>query len=263
MANNDHGSGQSAAAKMVAIFKAFTGDQTELTLKELCAATKLSSSSAHRWLQDLVSQGALVRSPSGRYSLSKLMWEIGTRCPRASTLREIAMPYLQDLYQATRGHVLLAMPSGDEALLVERLSKAIPAQPVGRVGGRLPLHATGVGKAILAHSPADVRKRILNRTLQPYTPHTITCPQQLRAELAVIREQGYAICREERTIGLNSFAVPIHEHGTDTVAVASVSVLVQATPKEADGLLNILRPVAVQISRALRKTPLNHPFGGV
>ncbi|WP_188191202.1 IclR family transcriptional regulator [Nonomuraea sp. SYSU D8015] len=263
MTGNDKGLGPSGAAKVMSIFKSFAGDQTELSLTEICERTQLTSSTAHRWLQDLVLQGALVRLPSGRYCLSRLMWEIGTRCPHASILREIAMPVLQNLYRMTRGHVQLAMPAGDGALLVERLSKNLPVKPVGRVGGRMPLHATGAGKVILAYSPVEMRKRILSRKLTRYTDHTITSPQQLKAELKAIRERGYAICYEERLIGIDSYAFPIFEHGSDSVVVAAVSVLVGAGQREADGLINALRSAASQISRALRKTPLVHPFDGL
>ncbi|MEV4219177.1 IclR family transcriptional regulator [Nonomuraea sp. NPDC049725] len=263
MTGNGKGPRTSAAGKAMSIFRAFTGDQLELTLREVCDRTNMTSSTAHRWLQDLVAHGALVQSPSGRYSLSKLMWEIGTRCPRASIMREVAMPFLQNLYHITRGHVLLAMPAGDEALLVERLSKSLPVKPVGRVGGRLPLHATGVGKAILAYSPADVRKRILSRNLTAYTCHTITSPQRLREDLAGIRERGYATCHQERQLGVDSYAFPVFEYGTESVVVAAVSVLVEVRSREPDGLLDALRPAALQISRALRKLPLHHPFDGL
>ncbi|GAA3543200.1 IclR family transcriptional regulator [Nonomuraea rosea] len=251
--------GQSGAAKAMLIFRAFAGNETELSLSEICDRTQLTTSTAHRWLQDLVGQGALVRLPARRYCLSKLMWEIGTRCPRASILREVAMPFLQDLYRVTRGHVQLAMPAGDEALLVERLSKTLPVKPLGRVGGRLPLHATGAGKVILAYASPEIRKSVLNRTLTRYTQHTIITPQRLYEDLSTIQERGYATCYQERQIGINSYAFPIFEHGTDTIA-AAVSVLVGVGPKEADGLLNVLRPAARDISRAWRKPPLDPSF---
>ncbi|MEU7832596.1 MULTISPECIES: IclR family transcriptional regulator [unclassified Nonomuraea] len=263
MAGSGKNSGQSGVARAMSILKAFAGDQIELSLTEICERTQLASSTAHRWLQELVTQGALERLPSGRYCLSRLIWEIGTRCPRASILRDIAMPVLQDLYQSTRGHVVLAMPADDKALVVERLLKNISVQPVGRVGGRLPLHATCVGKAILAYAPAEVRKRILQSKLASYTSYTITSPQCLKDELNDIRKYGYAACHQERTIGLNSYAVPVLQHGSENILLAAVAVLIEVGPKEADGLLNALRPAAVQISRALRKAPIKYPFDGV
>lgn len=263
MTTNDLSPGHSGVAKVMSILKAFTGDQTELSLTEVIDRTGLPSSTAHRGLQDLVTQGALVRLPSGRYCLGRLIWEIGTRCPHTSILREIAMPFLQDLYQMTRGHVQLAMPAGDEALILERLSKNLTIKPVGRVGGRIPLHATGAGKVLLAYATADVRKRILNRTLTRYTNRTVTSPQRLKAELETVRERSYATCHGERTAGINSYAVPIFEHGSDCVVVASISVLVGVGPREADGLLDALRPAAQQITRALRKTSLSQSFDGV
>ncbi|NUP20270.1 MAG: IclR family transcriptional regulator [Streptomyces sp.] len=252
--------GQSGAAKAMSIFKAFAGDQTELSLTQICDRTELRRSTAHRWLQELVTHGALTKLPNGCYCPSQLMWKIATRCTRPSIMREIARPYVQGLLKTTRGYVQLAVPAGDEALIIERISRSTAMKPVGRVGGQLPLHSTGAGKVILAYAPNEFRNRILNRPLTRYTEHTITTPEAMKEELENIRRRGYATSLEERTIGIVSYAVPIFEHGSDSVVIAAVSVLVESRE---DGVLNALRPAAVDISRALRKLPSTHSLDGL
>jgi DNA-binding IclR family transcriptional regulator len=128
---------------------------------------------------------------------------------------------------------------------------------VGRVGGQLPLHATGAGKVILAHASNEFRNRALSRTLTRYTEHTITSPEVMKEEIENIRKRRYATALEERTIGIVSYAVPIFEHGSDSVVIAAASVLVESRE---DGVLNALHPAAADISRALRKLGSSHPF---
>jgi DNA-binding IclR family transcriptional regulator len=90
------------------------------------------------------------------------------------------------------------------------------------VGQRTPLHATSTGKVLLAHAPEDVQK-IIDGPHERFTPATITDPQALRSELAVIREQGWAASNEEWQVGTNAVAVPVHGQGGNAVAALSVT----------------------------------------
>ena len=78
------------------------------------------------------------------------LWEVGLRSPLATRMRELALPIMADLYESTRENIHLAVRDGADALYVEKLTghRAVPV--ISRIGGRLPLHATGVGKALLA-----------------------------------------------------------------------------------------------------------------
>ncbi|WP_454860878.1 IclR family transcriptional regulator [Promicromonospora soli] len=91
------------------------------------------------------------------------------------------------------------------------------------VGQRTPLHATSTGKVLLAHAPDDVQERIITGPHERFTPATITDPDTLRAELATIRERGWAAANEEWQVGTNAVAVPVRGQGGDVVAALSVT----------------------------------------
>ncbi|MCW8378646.1 IclR family transcriptional regulator [Streptomyces justiciae] len=249
MAGNQSTPGRTVASKVVQVLAAFAGDSSELSLAELHRRTGLPSSTAHRLAQDLLREGILERSPDGDYRIGLRLWEIAARSVRGPGLREAAMPFLQNLYEATQQHVQLAVLDGDQALIVEKISGPHAVPTVGRAGGRLPLHASGVGKAILAHADAELQERILAGPLERFTPHTVTSPQALRAVLAQIRRDRTAYCHQELTLGAVSCAAPISTPESSTVA--SVSMVVTAD-QDVTLLAAAVRTAAIGIGRALQ-----------
>ena len=127
---------------------------------------------------------------------------MGRRLARAGPggLVEVASPFLHDLYGATLATVHLAVRDGTEVLYLERLRGSTSVPIVSTVGSRLPLHATGVGKVLLAHAPADVQQRVL-ADLTRVTPYTITQPGTLRRQLAQVLRDDYATTSEEMSLG--------------------------------------------------------------
>jgi DNA-binding IclR family transcriptional regulator len=226
MAGNQAAPGRSVAGKVASILEAFAEDRAELSLAELCRRTGLPSSTAHRLAAELLRHQILERSATGRYLVGIRLWEISARSLRSSGLRESAMPFLQDLYDATQEHVQLAVLDGDDALIIEKISGRRAVPTIGRAGGRLPLHASGVGKAILAHADPSLQQRILAGPLPRFTPKTVTSSSELRAVLAQIRRERTAYCHEELTAGAVSCAAPIVSR--DLAMVAAVSVVVTA-----------------------------------
>ena len=95
------------------------------------------------------------------YVVGRRLWDLGLLAPVQTGLREVAAPFLQDLQAVTRATVHLAERDGDRVLYLDRLSGVASVPVVSRVGSRLPLHATGVGKVLLAHAPAEVQQRVL------------------------------------------------------------------------------------------------------
>jgi DNA-binding IclR family transcriptional regulator len=227
MAGNGAVQGRTVTSKTTTILDAFAGNRTELSLSEITRATGLPSSTVHRLTQELVNWGGLERTPRGRYAVGLRLWEIAARSSRSYGLRDAAMPFLQVLFDLTREHVQLAVLDGHDALLVEKVTGSQAVETVGRVGGRLPLHASAAGKALLAAAPDEVREEILASPLAAYTPRTITTASALRRELAEVRCRGYARSRDEVSIGASSCAALIT--GPRSVGVAAISVVVPTT----------------------------------
>ena len=126
---------------------------------------------AHRLVAELVEWGALARADDGRYVVGRRLWDLGLLAPVQTGLRQLASPYLHDLYGATLATVHLAVRDNLEVLYVDRLSGHASVPVVSQIGSRLPIHATGVGKVLLAHAPADVQARVLGATAGP--PHAV------------------------------------------------------------------------------------------
>jgi len=119
---------------------------------------------------------------------------------------------------------------------------------VSQAGSRLPLHATGVGKVLLAYAPADVQARVL-ASLTRITPYTITQPGRLLTELRHVRRDGYAQTREEMSLGACSVAVPVR--GPGETAVAALGIVLPRLNKDGPRLAAALRVAAQGIGRSI------------
>jgi DNA-binding IclR family transcriptional regulator len=244
----DRAGGQSVTAKVLALLGAFDAGHRDLSLTELARTAGLHLSTAQRRAAELVSWGALERTETGTYRIGLRLWEVGSLAPRGTTLREVALPFLEDLYVVTRENVQLAVREGTEVVFVERLAGSSAVPVLTRVGGRFALHATGVGLVLLAHAPAEILDQVIATGLTRYTPATITDPAQLRRVLADVRRDGYAVSRGAVTPDALSVAAPITDSRGEVVAAASL--VVAARDARPASLAPVVRTAARAISRA-------------
>lgn len=243
--------GDTVTARVLAVLDAFTAEAPELSLTDLARRAGLPLSTAHRLVGELAAWGALERDEDGRYRVGLRLWEVGALAPRSLGLRESAMPFLSDLHEVTGENVQLAVLDGTEVVYVERLVGRGTVGVVTRVGSRLPLHATGVGLALLAHAPVDLQELVLSRPLRRYTERTLTDPEQVRRALAEVRRTGVAV--SDRQIEMVSLSVAAPVHGADGEVVAALSVVVPADGEGARAFVPVVRAAARGISRALRR----------
>jgi DNA-binding IclR family transcriptional regulator len=218
--------GVSVTSRVLDVLAAFSAHHPALTLSELSRRAGLPLTTTHRIVGELTTWGALERDAEGRYRVGVRLWEIAALAPRAVGLRESAMPFLEDVYETTRQNVQLAVLDGPDVLYLERLSARGAVSVISRVGGRLPVHATGVGQVLLAHADPAVQERVLAAPLPRLTPHTITSPRELRRVLAEIRRDGYVVADRQVENHSSSVAAPVH--GPDDTVVAALSVVVPA-----------------------------------
>jgi len=146
--------------------------------------------------------------------------------------------------------VHLVVRDGHEALFLERLAGHVEVRVRSRVGRKLPLHGSGPGKVLLAHSPPEVLDEVLARGLRRLASGTITDPGQLVRALAEVRLTGFCLSRNEMTEGTSSVAAPIT--GRDGGVVASLSVVLPSSPGNLQLLVPAVRVAAAGVSRALR-----------
>lgn len=205
VADNAHGPGgapgPSVLSRAFAILDALGEAGAELTHGEITRSTGFPPATVHRLLAEMVEWGGVERRGRGRYRIGLHLWRLGSLAPAGRDLRDAALPYLQDLFEVTHGVVHLAVLDEDQVLYVERLEARPKMSVVSGVGLRLPLHATGPGKVLLAHASADFADRIISGPLPRHASRTISDPRLLRSALASIRQQGFAVSRDEMTEG--------------------------------------------------------------
>lgn len=170
---------------------AFDESHRNLALSDLARRAGLALPTAHRLAGELVVGGALQRNDDGRYMVGRLLWEAGLLAPVAGALRQVAEPFLHDVYAATLATVHLAVRDGDQVLYLERMRGRASAPILSSAGSRLPMHCTGVGKVLLAHAPQDVQARVF-ANLTRVTPYTIVSRSVLSNQLDQIRRGGVA-----------------------------------------------------------------------
>ena len=219
---DDEGAGIGGLDRAAAILAAFDGTHRELTLAALVARSGLPRSTAHRTADKMIKLGWLDK-PRDRYRIGNRLFELSGLAPVRHELREAVLPFLQDLYTATRTTVQLGVLQGTQVLVVEKITGHRPMPMLSQVGGMIPAHCSGLGRAILAYSDAAVIDAVVEAGLVRRTPRTITSPTALRRELTAVPDRGLAVDREEGNIGVSCIAAPIFGPLGQVVAALSVT----------------------------------------
>jgi DNA-binding IclR family transcriptional regulator len=244
---------RSATDRLLAVLDAFDLEYPALSLTDIARRADLPLATAHRLIAALAGWGALERDEAGDYHIGLRLWEVAALAPRGLGLRQAAMPFLEDLYEATHENVQLAVRDGLEVLYIEWISGRSAVGVRTQVGARWPLHATGVGLALLAHGDAGLQDQVCGGPLASFTPYTVTDPAQLRRLLAEVRRMGAAVSDRQITDDAVSVAAPVR--GTRGDVVAAVSVVVPVRDVNRQALIPAVRVAARGISRALGWQP--------
>ncbi|WP_285313300.1 IclR family transcriptional regulator [Pseudarthrobacter sp. fls2-241-R2A-168] len=239
--------GRSVTSRLSALLFAFRSGNSSLTLADLTRRTGMPHATVRRLVLELLSEGLLERTADGKYVIGIRVWELGTLAPRTLPLRTVALPFMEDLHAALQQHVQLAVLEGIEAVVVERMSTSKALGLVSQVGGRLPLHSSGVGKVLLAHGGESLLQQVTVEGLKAYTPTTITDPEQLRSDLGEYRRKGFALVNQETSRDAQSVATAIF--GTSGECVAALSVVVAAGTLN----LNSVVPAVVAAGRGISR----------
>jgi DNA-binding IclR family transcriptional regulator len=213
---------RSVLGRAYGLLAAFTAEDVELTLGELCDRTGLPKTTVHRLTGELIELGLLER---GRYGvrLGLRLFTLGAQAPRQRRLRDLAMPYLEDLYQATHESAHLALLDGADVVYLAKVSGHGSAATACSVGARLPTHCTGVGKALLSVSPTRALAERVDAGLPRRTPLTMVTPGALERDLITTAERGFSVDREETRMGIVSVAAPILGAGGRPVAAIAIA----------------------------------------
>lgn len=243
--------------KAVTILRAFQHDDDAVSLAELVRRTGLNKATVHRLCAALVELRLMDRGDDG-YRLSSGLFELGMRASVERDLLELAIPFLQDLYERTHETVHLGVREGTDVVYLTKIGGHRQAKAPSRTGGRMPLYCTAIGKALLASSEPEVRAEVLRGPLSRRTPRTIVAPGLLDRQLRAIVESGVAFEHEESQLGINCVAAPVFEGET---LVAAISVAGPTTRFKAEQHANAVRAAAAALGSTLTRRSHLMVFG--
>ena len=242
----------SVTGKIDLILDAFTIADSELTLAELVRRTALPKTTVRRTCQACVSWGVLEHHRNG-YRLGLRLFELGQRVPSQRILRDVARPVMQDLMGRTQAVIHLVVLDGLDALVIERLSIHHRPRQQAQIAGRIPLHCSAVGKALLAHSRPELVSEVLRSGLPRRTPYTITAANIFLKSLERARAEGVAWEIEEMNVGHVAAGAVITAGDRSPIAALSATVPLHAVANER--LASLVLSGARRITAALRPNP--------
>ena len=242
-------SSATSVGKALQILDAFRGSGSALGVSELSRCVGVPKSTTFRLLASLEQGGFVVRTGT-KYKLSRRVFELGNRVDEClpSGLRDVALPFLSELFVASGRTVHMAVLDGADVVYLDKIHGHLAPPVPSTIGGRIPANCSALGKALLAHGTADTLRGYLGGPLARRTPYSITEPGRLVNQLRQIRATGEAFDREEVLLGLTCVAVPVMHRGRPVAAVSISSPTTGFAP-EAYGRL--LRKAASGISLAL------------
>jgi DNA-binding IclR family transcriptional regulator len=236
--------------KIMVVLHSFGADDRAVSLAELARRAGLPKTTLYRLCSDLVTAKMLDRAHDG-YRLGGHLFELGMRASVERGLVDVAIPFMEDLYELTHETVHLGVREGSEVMYVAKIGGHGQAAAPSRVGGRLPLHCTAIGKVLLAHAPTEVLDTYLSTPLSRRTPRTMVAPGLLRRQLEDIRETGVAYEFEESAVGIVCVAAPVLD--VDHGIAAALSVTGPVTRFAPSRFANPVRAAAAGVQTTLAR----------
>ncbi|NIM95338.1 MAG: helix-turn-helix domain-containing protein [Anaerolineales bacterium] len=198
-----------------------------LALTDMAEKADLSKSSTHRLLHTLISNGYVLQNPSTcHYLPTRKLLKLSHQMMEGTSFRSIAHPHLRQLAETTGETAHLVLLENGDAVYVEKVESPNSIRMVSSIGMRVPLHCTGVGKAILAHLPHGELQEILEtRELRRYTENTITNQDDLLLNLKDTVERGYAIDYGEHEEHVCCIAAPLFARTEKVIGAVSIAAV--------------------------------------
>jgi DNA-binding IclR family transcriptional regulator len=197
-------------------------DEAELSLSELARRVGIAKSTAHRTCAVLADRGLLDHTATGGYRLGLRFVEYGHVATERTAVGDAGLPLLVELRNAVGETVQIGVPAGADVVYVERV-EGRHALRYATNARRAPVHRSSAGKALAAFIPAMAEAR-LRAGLPRSTGYTIVVPELFLAELALVRERGYARSIDESELGMSSLAAPVRS-SPDGPVVAAISMV--------------------------------------
>lgn len=252
VASNDQPqAGASVTSRALAILAAFENSTGSLSVARIAQKAHLPLSTTYRLVRELEEWGGLRKGSDGKYQIGFRIWELGQLAGRR--LRDRAHPFLQDLFELTHENVHMAIRDGMQTLYVDKVYGSRKMPVVSRIGGRLPMHATAVGRVLLSAQPQWFIDAYLQRELEAPTPKTITDPKLLADIITDVQRDGFSVTHEQMRVGMLSMALPVNYNGQVVASVGLVFEVIRY--REVQRLMPLLRGTVERIEASMAGSP--------
>ncbi|RIX59639.1 IclR family transcriptional regulator [Paenibacillus nanensis] len=243
-----------AVERALLILDLFDERTPELKITEISDRMGLHKSTVHSLVKTMQSRGYMEQDPeSGKYRLGLRLMEKGQQLLQSMDIRQVAKPSLEQFTNNTGQTTHLVILDGYEGVYIDKVEGHLAPIRYSRIGRRVMLHSSSVGKLLSAYQPSEWIDRLLERyEFVRLTEKTIAHPEAFLRELELVRQRGYAIDDEENEVGVRCAAVPVFDHRGVAAAAISVSTLrSRVDDKELEKLIEELNQTAMSISQRL------------
>jgi DNA-binding IclR family transcriptional regulator len=242
-----------AAETTLRVLETVAFAEEPLGVTQIADRLGLTKGAVFRHLHGLVERGYLTQDPTtSQYRLGVKAYLIGRLAPRADDLAGSAEGPMRKLSERSGITTVLTTPTSHGCLVLSTSLASRTIEIGVRPGSELAFHASAQGKIMLAFGPEPLMERTLKGKLPALTPHTITDPAKLRAEIAKVRSQGYAVAPEESLLGINALAAPVFNMREELVAAAALVGSIQYITRKPDrAMIDSVKQMAQDISRNL------------
>ncbi|HTS34041.1 MAG TPA: IclR family transcriptional regulator [Candidatus Solibacter sp.] len=240
--------------RALAILEAVAQEPDGLSNATISRKLQIPKSSASYILRTLEAQHYLNREEAtGRYRVGLKILSLSRGALSGLDVREVALPIMRHLMEKTSLTCHLAILDGPDAVYIEKVEPPGFIRMDTWVGRRMRVHATSVGKALVAHIPQERLERILSESgMEKRTAKTITTQPKLLKELEKVRTQGYAVDDEENNIGARCVGAPVfNQHGQIEAAVGLSGTVNQVNPQTMARIVDALKDAARHVSMQL------------
>jgi IclR family pca regulon transcriptional regulator len=216
----------------LSVITAFGPDTASLTLSDVARLTGLTRAAARRFLLTLVDLG-YVRQEGKRFELTPKVLGLGYAFLSGLSLPGVAEPHLERLSRDVHESSSMSVLDGPDIVYVARVPTSRIMKVTINIGTRFPAYATSMGRVLLAGLGDDALDDYLRAAeIEPFTEHTVTDNDALRARIDEVRERGYALVDQELEHGLRSIAAPVRDRHGAVVAAVNVSTHISRVTKE-------------------------------
>lgn len=235
--------------KAFKLLDAFTSDKKEWGVRELAVQSGYNKSTTYRLLHTLASLNVIQQNDNEKYSLGSKLFELGNRVPLYQSLINATKIPIRDIATDIEETVLFGILKDHQVFYINKAESIQGLKISTSIGSYQPLHATAIGKVLLAHCSDAQRKNALSHlTFKPYTKNTITDEKAFISVLQEVKAQGYAIDLEEFEMGLVCVAIPIFNKKNEFIGSISASgPLSRFEQKKVQNYISILQRGAEKI----------------